>query len=218
MSCGSIFLNCAPLWDALSALHDAQESEKQNTNSSCRRQFERYRAGVHNYARPGQDLPNSLPSQTVCHNTVYERAEHHSDVRGGDLNVHRRVARSADTPVQDPVIPGIDSGLPYRTREIFSQRLEKITGAAGRVTAGQHATAMFFQNLLSHQFSDAQDRSMADNPADGRSQRNHRSNAIRHLRRGGQRDGATQAVSDEMNFAPTRFAGLLDRLVHMSPN
>ena len=42
-------------------------------------------------------------------------------------------------------------------------------------------------------------------PRIGDPKRNHRSHAVRHLRRGGQRDCSAQAVPDEMNFSASWF-------------
>ena len=59
---------------------------------------------------------------------------------------------------------------------------------------------------------------MSGHAADGRPQGNHRRHAIRHLRSGGQRNSAAQAVSDEVNLPATNFTGLLNRLVYMPPD
>jgi hypothetical protein len=59
-----------------------------------------------------------LSGQAVSHYAVYQRAEDHSDVRGGDFHVDFRVAGSANTPIQDPVALGIDRGLTNRIRQL----------------------------------------------------------------------------------------------------
>jgi hypothetical protein len=102
-------------------------------------------------------------------------------------------ARSADPPVQYPVILGIDSGLAHRPRVLSFERLERTTGAARRVTSGQRASAVFFQNLPKHQISGEPDGCMPRDPRIGDPR------GITEATQSGMRDAAVSAME------PTRL-------------
>ncbi len=104
----------------------------------------------------------------MCDNAIHKGTENHSEVRGGHLYVDRRIACSADMPIHNSVILGIDRGLTHRSWQSSFERLQKIAGTPGRVASWQHALAMFFQYLLSNKVSSEQDRRMPRDPSDWR--------------------------------------------------
>jgi len=137
-----------------------------------------------------------LTGQPICHNAVDQRAERHADMGGGHFTIHFRIARHADTPIQNAIRFCIDCRLPDGFGECPLKGLQKIAGASGRVTSWQYTFTVPFENLSPHQIRGPHHRSVGRKTLDWRTQRDYRSNALRHLRGSRARQGTTKAVAN----------------------